>query len=513
MAIQNLISEFEGLAEVLSGAIARKSAEVESNDMDFEFSKMFKGLMGHYFEGSSGKKVDKAGKFSKKKQRYTVPGTSTAQYIGQKAGAKEIVEKYVTETIDALYVQFSTDSKKRFIIEEYTKGKSLHVYCFKIGEMKDLKGSPNPYGALRDESTKVYNKVVSDSSEYKRLFWGDASAVLGKGGLKKSKYSMSNALNAGHLTGVSGNLAHATHDAVNSMLEDLDNVNIPETDPAFKDYKFLRMKVKRQNMDLGRIVLRVGHDRPAFKDNKISSNKIVFETNRISLEAEGAKTNSGKEWESAAGNAVRKMKNDLAKDIEDFYKKHPIWAREGSKSIRNKVRDSFASPKLRKLAKKKALETYKKPGGRQKTPLKPIEITKATLISKSEDGQPMGDTKGKGKRAVARGAQQGPNITSLQALINAKLPQTVAQNMGPPGLENRTGRFASSVHITDVSQTAQGYPSIGYNYQRNPYQVFEMTHGDPRWATPDRDPRKLIDSSIREIAAQLAIGRFYTRRI
>ena len=85
--------------------------------------------------------------------------------------------------------------------------------------------------------------------------------------------------------------------------------------------------------------------------------------------------------------------------------------------------------------------------------------------------------------------------------------------MGPPALENRTGRFASSVHITDVSQTAQGYPSIGYNYQRNPYQVFEMSHGDRRWATPDRAPRKLIDSSIREIAAQLAIGRFYTRRI
>ena len=36
--------------------------------------------------------------------------------------------------------------------------------------------------------------------------------------------------------------------------------------------------------------------------------------------------------------------------------------------------------------------------------------------------------------------------------------------------------------------------------------------GNTRWATPERDPRILIDKSIREIAAQFAIGRFYTRR-
>ena len=99
------------------------------------------------------------------------------------------------------------------------------------------------------------------------------------------------------------------------------------------------------------------------------------------------------------------------------------------------------------------------------------------------------------------------------AVLNAKLPQTVARNMGPPGLENQTGRFASSVHVTDVSLTAKGHPSIGYTYQKNPYQVFEMTHGDPRWATSARDPRKLIDASIREVATQFAIGRFTTRRL
>ena len=35
-----------------------------------------------------------------------------------------------------------------------------------------------------------------------------------------------------------------------------------------------------------------------------------------------------------------------------------------------------------------------------------------------------------------------------------------------PRLENRTGRFASSVRVTDVATTAQGFPSIGYTYQK-----------------------------------------------
>jgi hypothetical protein len=118
-----------------------------------------------------------------------------------------------------------------------------------------------------------------------------------------------------------------------------------------------------------------------------------------------------------------------------------------------------------------------------------------------------------GQRNAGAGAGSQQADLQLLTLLKAKLPQTVAQNMGPPGLEYRTGRFASSVKPTDVVRTAQGYPSVGYTYQRNPYQVFEMGTGDSRWATTDRDPRKVIDLSIREIAAQLVVGRLYTRRV
>ena len=101
---------------------------------------------------------------------------------------------------------------------------------------------------------------------------------------------------------------------------------------------------------------------------------------------------------------------------------------------------------------------------------------------------------------------------NLMALINQKLPQTVAKNMGEPRLVNRTGRFASSARVTDITSTKQGFPSIGYTYEKNPYSVFERTSGT-RFASVERDPRDLIEGSVREIASQMLVGRFYTRRV
>ena len=110
--------------------------------------------------------------------------------------------------------------------------------------------------------------------------------------------------------------------------------------------------------------------------------------------------------------------------------------------------------------------------------------------------------------------EQSSSAQPLQliGLINKQLPSTVRKNMREPALVNRTGRFASSVQVTDIVQTPKGYPSFGYTYQRNPYQVFEEGSSG-NWANGNRDPRDLIDKSIREIAAQFAIGRFYTRRV
>ena len=120
--------------------------------------------------------------------------------------------------------------------------------------------------------------------------------------------------------------------------------------------------------------------------------------------------------------------------------------------------------------------------------------------------------------AATRGAGgKSPRSTRLSSPINLlailsnKINKTVIKNMGAPRLENQTGTFANSVRITDISATPQGFPSIGYTYQRQPYGVFESSSGS-RFSSVQRDPRTLIDASIREIAAQLVEGRIYTRR-
>lgn len=156
-----------------------------------------------------------------------------------------------------------------------------------------------------------------------------------------------------------------------------------------------------------------------------------------------------------------------------------------------------------------------------------IVVTEDTKINKSSKMPVQLSKKVQAKQQKSKGKKTprsipgGPrtkekqssfNLTTLLAILNQRLPDKVAGNMGSPKLENRTGRFASSVRVTNITQTRQGFPSIGYIYQREPYGVFEATSGS-RFASQERDPRKLIDASIREIAAEYALGRIFTRRV
>jgi hypothetical protein len=104
------------------------------------------------------------------------------------------------------------------------------------------------------------------------------------------------------------------------------------------------------------------------------------------------------------------------------------------------------------------------------------------------------------------------NWASLINIINRRLPEQVAGNMGAPALVYRTGRFANSTKVVNVETTKEGYPSIVYDYQRDPYDIFDRSKGASPWNTPARDPKALIDKSVREIVQEMAIGRFYTRR-
>jgi hypothetical protein len=101
----------------------------------------------------------------------------------------------------------------------------------------------------------------------------------------------------------------------------------------------------------------------------------------------------------------------------------------------------------------------------------------------------------------------------IQALLNAKIKETVAENMGKGGaLVYRTGRFADSVTVDKVMQSRQGALTAYYTYMKAPYQTFErgFKQGSAR-----RDPRKLISASIREIARETLSHKLHirTRRV
>lgn len=141
-------------------------------------------------------------------------------------------------------------------------------------------------------------------------------------------------------------------------------------------------------------------------------------------------------------------------------------------------------------------------GETSKTPSKTGKVlTGASLASKSSKRSAR-------QKPKNRGVSSSP--LALLVLINKDLSNTVADNMVGSRLNYQSGRFAESVRATDVITTARGFPSVGYTYDKFPYQTFE-----PGYAQGDvnRDPRRLIDKSIREIATQFAVGRFYTRRM
>ena len=95
---------------------------------------------------------------------------------------------------------------------------------------------------------------------------------------------------------------------------------------------------------------------------------------------------------------------------------------------------------------------------------------------------------------------------ALRELLNQALPQVVAQNMVAPRLRYRTGRFANSVRVDNVTQGPRGGNTmIEASYMNDPYETFAP--GGKKY-TPQRNPEKLIKKSIREIAVGIIGPRF-----
>lgn len=99
--------------------------------------------------------------------------------------------------------------------------------------------------------------------------------------------------------------------------------------------------------------------------------------------------------------------------------------------------------------------------------------------------------------------------SSIQLLLNSMLTDRIKRNMGSGNrkdiLNLRTGRFAESVNVTDVTIGRTGMLTMFYSYMKYPYATF--SDGGKQQYPRSRDPKLLISKTIREISQELAIER------
>ena len=202
----------------------------------------------------------------------------------------------------------------------------------------------------------------------------------------------------------------------------------------------------------------------------------------------------------------------LIKSIEKEYK--DLVNQEGSDTLKEAIEavTLYNLTTSKKIKYKGTAKPRKKVKSNTKSsPVKGKVTTKRSVNISAGVGAVKAGKSSAGSSRTRRSAapRAGFSQTKLYALLNTKINATVAKNMEDPALNYQSGVFAGSVKITDVNTTQKGLPSVGYTYQLYPYQTFEPGYAQ---GDIDRDPRKLIDKSIREIAAQMVTGRLYTRR-
>jgi|TARA_Y100000310_G_C20611546_1_gene778238 hypothetical protein len=216
---------------------------------------------------------------------------------------------------------------------------------------------------------------------------------------------------------------------------------------------------------------------------------------------EGLNKQQEEEYEEAAINALKKDMNNLAdaKLVND----------PTSPSLEKMYQEIIAAALLGKKVPKYNVDIgFKEKRGRT--------VTKKQIRSPKSKEKRAGSKGGKLKlqHQLRDAAGRFANPTSLVHLLNKKLTAKIKENMQEPGLVNRSGTFAESVRILKASQSKNaGMPILQYTYDRDPYGVFEVGAGDSRWATAARDPRVVIDKSIREVAIGIMQNRFATQRL
>jgi hypothetical protein len=180
--------------------------------------------------------------------------------------------------------------------------------------------------------------------------------------------------------------------------------------------------------------------------------------------------------------------------------------------INDGIADNIKKSKTTKVTKPKTKSDIKNKKTKGK---KKINITKSKGIKKikapkiSKEALVVGAKTGRSKTIPKMTKMAAKNPLALANMLNKALPKAVAERMVSPALVYRTGRFANSAEITDVTVGPRGGTFIDYTYQLDPYQTFEP--GFQQGST-NRDPRRLIGGTIRGLAQTIMNKRFVNVR-
>ena len=204
---------------------------------------------------------------------------------------------------------------------------------------------------------------------------------------------------------------------------------------------------------------------------------------------------------------LAKIKKNSKKWVEmkgSTSKKDLIVRQQQKMLIEKLLKVNGTRPDFRLKVNKRLLKQAK--DARGKSTAKPFSVNtnkkKAGQI-KAARALAIGSVK-KTKSAQQRAqGKTGESPIALRNLLNEMLPQMVASKMTPPALQFRTGRFANSARVENVNVGPRGGIDIDYTYMRKPYETFEP--GNKQGST-QRDPRKIIGASIRELAMGI-LGR------
>ncbi len=235
------------------------------------------------------------------------------------------------------------------------------------------------------------------------------------------------------------------------------------------------------------------------------------------FDVDGIKRTANKSLKKQAEKILAKLQQKKGKlpDLEGSPTKKVILRRMAQKALIKellKVKQP-ANPDMRFKVNKELLQEAKDFEKRQKGSKRNKQKAQKRRVARRTGnvaGAALGTVRRRGRGKVDQ--QAGSNPLALKELLNEVLPREVARRMGSPALNYRTGRFANSAEVTEVLMGPKGgLQSIDYTYRRNPYETFEP---GGKQGSIQRDPRKLIGGTIRELAMGIMQRKFIpTRRV